>query len=177
MLDQQVSDLDRLVDELETHGSNPDSDALLKLANTLGKQFGVKTDEVAVFKLVPKYKSLKFVIPEKLTPVGTIPLTSTTALAARTARERKAELANNFGTSRHANVFEAVPLGRDSNEMIQKIMSAPILDGKAIHGVVQICRKAASLAETGPDFTQRDLRALIALAPKLDRFLKLCKID
>jgi hypothetical protein len=177
MLDQQVSDLDVLVEGLETTSAAPDSDALLKMANILAKSFAVKTDEVAVFKLVPKYKSLKFVIPEKLTPVGTIPLTSTTALAARTARERRGELSNNFGTSRHANVFEAVPLGRDPNEMIQKIMSAPILDGKAIHGVVQICRKAATLAESGPDFTQKDLRALVALTPKLDRFLKLCKID
>ena len=64
-------------------------------------------------------------VPEKLTPVGTIPLTSTSALAARTARERKAELINNFSTARHANVFEAVPLGRDPGELIQKIMSVP----------------------------------------------------
>ena len=177
MLDQQVSDLDALVEELEKSAAAPDSEALLKLANVLAKPFGVKSDEVAVFKLVPKYKSLKFVIPEKLTPVGTIPLTSTTALAARTARERRGEIANNFSTSRHANVFEAVPLGRNPSEMIQKIMSAPILDGKAIHGVVQICRKAATLAETGPDFTQKELRALVALSPSLDRFLKLCKVD
>ena len=177
MPDQQVADLDTLIEELEKNTIALDSEALLKLANILAKPFNVKTDEVAVFKLVPKYKSLKFVIPEKLTPVGTIPLTSTTALAARTARERRGELANNFGTSRHANVFEAVPLGRAPSEMIQKIMSAPILDGKAIHGVVQICRKAATLAETGPDFTQKDLRKLISLSPALDRFLKLCKVD
>ncbi|HEX3372230.1 MAG TPA: hypothetical protein VHS08_06905 [Candidatus Acidoferrales bacterium] len=177
MLDQQVADLDALVEELEKSATAPDSEALLKLANILAKPFDVKTDEVAVFKLVPKYKSLKFVIPEKLTPVGTIPLTSTTALAARTARDRKGELANNFGTSRHANVFEAVPLGRAPSEMIQKIMSAPILDGKAIHGVVQICRKAGRLADAGPDFTQKDLRALSALSPMLDRFLRLCKLD
>jgi hypothetical protein len=177
MLDQQVADLDVLVEALETSGAAPDSDALLNMANTLGKLFDVKTDEVAVLKVIPKYKSLKFVIPEKLTPVGTIPLTSTTALAARTARDRKPELANNFSTARHANVFEAVPMGRKPSELIQKIMSAPIMDGARIHGVIQICRKAATLAETGPDFTQKDLRALISLSPTLDRFLKLCKLD
>jgi hypothetical protein len=177
MLDQQVANLDVLVESLESSGVAPDSDALLKVANTLGSLFHVETDEVAVLKIVPKYKSLKFAIPEKLTPVGTIPLTSTTALAARTARDRKPELANNFSTARHANVFEAVPLGRDPSELIQKIMSAPIMDGTRIQGVVQICRKAATLAETGPDFTQKDLRALISLAPALNRFLKLCKID
>jgi hypothetical protein len=177
MLEQLVADLDVLVEALEAGGVPPDSDALLNMANTLGKLFDVKTDEVAVLKIVPKYRSLKFVIPEKLTPVGTIPLTSTTALAARTARDRKPELANNFSSARHVNVFEAVPLGRNSGELIQKIMSAPIMDGPRIHGVVQICRKATSLQQTGPDFTQKDLRKLGSLSPMLDRFLKLCKLD
>jgi hypothetical protein len=120
---------------------------------------------------------LKFVIPEKFTPVGTIPLTSTSALASRTARERKPELVNNFSSARHANVFEAVPLGRDPSELIQKIMSAPILDGTRVHGVVQISRKAATLATAGADFTQRDLRTLASLSGTLDRFLKLCLIE
>jgi hypothetical protein len=177
MPDQQTADLGSIVSTLESTGVAPDSDALEKVARTLGKLFGVDVDEVAVLRLVPKYKSLKFVIPEKLSLVGTIPLTSTSALAARTARERKPELVNNFSTARHANVFEAVPLGRDPSELIQKIMSAPILDGTRVHGVVQISRKAKSLDQAGADFTQRDLRALVSLSPTLDRFLKLCQID
>ena len=177
MADQQAAELGSLVSTLENSGVAPDSDSLDKTARILAQLFGVDTDEVAILKLVPKYKSLKFVIPEKLTPVGTIPLTSTTALAARTARERKAEVVNNFSTARHANVFEAVPLGRDPSELIQKIMSAPILDGTRVHGVVQVSRKAKSLALAGADFTQKDLRALVSLSPTLDRFLKLCQID
>jgi hypothetical protein len=139
--------------------------------------FGVDKDEVAILKLVSKYKSLRFVIPVQLSQVGTIPLTSATALAAKTARERKPDLLNNFSSARHANVFEAVPLGRDPGELIQKIMSAPILDGARVHGVVQISRKARSLAQAGADFTQKDLRTLVSLSPTLDRFLKLCKPD
>ena len=177
MLDQQISDLGSIVDAMESGGGLPDSDSLDNVARTLAKLFGVDKDEVAVLKVVPKYKSLKFVIPEKLTPVGTIPLTSTTALAARTARERKPELVNNFSSSRHANVFEAVPLGRDPNELIQKIMSAPILDGTRVHGVVQISRKARTMALAGADFTQKDLRSLVSLSSVLDRFLKLCSLD
>jgi len=177
MQDHQTAELGSLVSSMESNGGPPDSEAMNHMARTLAKLFGVDTDEVAILKLVPKYKSLKFVIPEKLTPVGTIPLTSTTALAARTARERKAEVVNNFSTARHANVFEAVPLGRDPSELIQKIMSAPILDGARIHGVVQISRKAKSLALAGADFTQNDLRALASLTPTLDRFLKLCQVD
>jgi hypothetical protein len=161
MLDQQISDLGSIVDAMESGGGAPDSDSLDNLARTLAKLFGVDKDEVAVLKVVTKYKSLTFVLPEKLTPVGTIPLTSTTALAARTARERKPELVNNFRSSRHANVFEAVPLGRDTNELIQKIMSAPIMDGTRVHGVVQISRKARTMALAGADFTQKELRSLV----------------
>jgi hypothetical protein len=177
MQDHQTAELGSLVSSMESNGGPPDSEAMNHMARTLAKLFGVDTDEVAILKLVPKYKSLKFVIPEKLTPVGTIPLTSTTALAARTARERKAEVVNNFSTARHANVFEAVPLGRDPSELIQKIMSAPILDGARVHGVVQISRKAKSLAQAGADFTPSELRALVSLSPTLDRFLKLCQVD
>jgi hypothetical protein len=177
MPDQQIAELGELVNTMEGNGAAPASDALENVEKLLAKLFGVETDEVAILKLIPKYKSLKFVIPEKLSPVGTIPLTSTTALAARTARERKAEVVNNFSTARHANVFEAVPLGRDPNELIQKIMSAPILDGTRVHGVVQISRKAKTLAQAGADFTPRDLRALVSLSPTLDRFLKLCPTD
>jgi hypothetical protein len=174
MPDQLIADLGSLVGAIESTGAAPTSDSLTKIAATIARLFEVKPDEVAILKLVPIFKSLRFVIPEKLNPVGTIPLTSTTALAARTARERKPELANNFSSARHANFFEAVPLGRDPGEMIQKIMSAPILDGTKVHGVVQISRKAATLAQAGADFTQKDLRTLITLSPTLDRLLKVC---
>jgi GAF domain-containing protein len=177
MSEEQTAELGSVVSTIESIGAAPTSDSLQQVAKVIASLFGVEADEVAILKLVPKYKSLKFVIPEKLSLVGTIPLTSTTALAARTARERKAEVVNNFSTARHANVFEAVPLGRDPNELIQKIMSVPILDGNKVHGVVQISRKAATLAQAGADFTQKDLRALISVAPMLDRFLKLCPID
>jgi len=177
MPDQQVADLGSLVNSMESSGLAPDSDALAKVGLTLAKLFGVELDEVAILKFEAKYKSLKFVIPAQLSLVGSIPLTSTTALAAKTARERRPDLLNNFSSARHANVFEAVPLGRDPGELIQKIMSAPILDGTRVQGVVQISRKARTLALAGADFTQKDLRTLVSLSPTLDRLLKLCKFD
>jgi hypothetical protein len=178
MPEQQIAaDLGSIVSTLESIGAPPNSESLDKVAEALAKLFGVDKDEVAILKLTPKLKALKFVIPEKLALVGSIPLTSTTALAARTAREKRPETVNNFSAARHANVFEAVPQGRDPGELIQKIMSVPILDGTRIHGVVQISRKARSLAEAGADFTPKDLRNLAEFSPALDRFLKLCKID
>jgi hypothetical protein len=175
MIDQQTTDFAALVDLLVREGAPPDSITLTKVGIALSKLFSVDQDEVAILSLNPKAKSLKFLIPEKLASVGSIPLSSATALAARTARERRPEIINNFSTSRHATVFEGVPLGRAPGELIHKIMSAPILDATHVSGVVQISRKGHSTADAGPDFTQKDLRTLTALSPTLERFLKLWK--
>jgi predicted transcriptional regulator len=60
---------------------------------------------------------------------------------------------------------------------IQKIISAPILaDGKVI-GVIQVSRKAASLAEAGPDFTAVELGKLLALCKPLGKLLQLVTKD
>src|ERR1700674_3854467 len=112
MSEKEVVDLGYLLDTMVHAGHPPATEELAQMAEALGNIFGVDPDEVAILAVSPRSKSLKFVIPEKLSVVGSIPLTSTNALAARTARERKAELTNNFNTSRHATVFEGVPLGR-----------------------------------------------------------------
>jgi hypothetical protein len=174
MIEQQSADFGLLVDALVGAGMMPDTEGLSKVAQSLAKVFGVDPDEVAILKIDPKSKNLKFVIPEKLAAIGSIPLSSATALAARTVRERRTEVVNNFSASRHASVFEGVPLGRRRDELIQKIMSAPITDGTHVRGVVQISRKGRTAVEAGPDFTQKDLRTLTSLCPALDRFLKLC---
>lgn len=173
MVEQQTADLATLVDALDHMGKPPDSEALTKVSKALAKLFAVDQDEAAILILNSKAKNLKFVIPEKLASIGSIPLSSATALAARTARDRRSELVNNFSTSRHASVFEGVPLGRGPDELIQKIMSAPILDGTQVCGVVQISRKGRSTADSGPDFTQKDLRVLTSISPTLERFVKL----
>jgi hypothetical protein len=174
MVEEQTADLGTIIDALAKQGKPPDGAALSKVANAVAKLFSVDPDEVAILSLNAKSKNLKFVVPEKLAAVGTIPLSSATALAARTARERRPELVNNFSTSRHATVFEGVPLGRDPAELIQKIMSAPILEGNQVRGVVQISRKGRSTSDAGLDFTQKDLQALISISPALERFLKIC---
>jgi hypothetical protein len=177
MTENQVVDLAVLLDAMVQAGRTPGTEELAQFAEAMGRMFKVDPDEVAILAVSPKGKSLKFIVPEKLSVVGTIPLTSTSALAARTARERKPEMANNFSTSRHASVFEGVPLGRHHGETIHKIMSAPILDGKKVMGVVQISRKGHSASEAGPDFTSKDLQALASLSSTLEQFLKVCSIE
>src|SRR6185437_2100332 len=141
VLRSTVTDLENLLLQLEQQGTPPDAEAMGEVAERIGKSFQVAPDEVAVMELSTNGRALKFILPQKLQAVGTIPLTSTAALAARTARERRSDIVNNFSGARHASVFEGVPLGRRQGEAIQKIMSAPILRGDKVIGVAQISRK------------------------------------
>lgn len=167
-------ELEELLDRMEKGSVPPDSKSRSEVACRVAKLFGVKEDEVAIMELAPSGRTLRFVIPEKLRQVGSIPLSSNTALASRTARERRSDIINNFSTARHASVFEAVPLGRHPEEAIHKIMSAPILRGDVVIGVAQICRKGASALSAGPDFNPRDLSELNGINQALGRFLALC---
>lgn len=165
--------LEQMLEQLEKQRAPLTTESLEIFAGEIGKLFSAQPDEVAILELAPGGKSLRFALPEKLQAVGTIPLNSTAALAARTARERRSAIVNKFSLSRHASVFEGVPLGRRQSETIQKIMSAPIACGDKVIGVVQISRKGESPLDSGPDFVAADLRRLLGLQDLLVRFLAL----
>ena len=170
-----IADLGGALDVLAQNSTPLDTESKARFAEQLGKLFGVKPDEVGILMLVDKGRLLKFVVPEKLQAVGTIPLTSNSALAARTARDKRPDVNNTFTAARHATVFEGVPLSRRRDELIHKIMSAPILAESKVVGVVQISRKGHTPADAGPDFSQQDLRELVGLSDVLARFLTLCQ--
>jgi len=161
---------------MESWGADPapaTAAQIEQLSAKIAGIFSVKADEVAILSIAGKGMTLKFVVPAKLRTVGSIPLSSTTALAAKTARERRPEIQNNFANARHASVFEGVPLGRTPGETIQKIMSAPILREGKIAGVIQISRKGRSPETAGPDFQAEDLRKLQTLGAPLSKFLEI----
>jgi hypothetical protein len=131
---------------------------------SVAKIFRVREDEVAVLGRVGKM--LGFLYPAELTVAGAIPLSSS-AVAARTVRNQRAEVLNGFAQEKHWSIFELVKMGcrgLDENA-IQKLMSAPILskDGKVI-GVIQVSRKGARPDAALPNFTADDLQRLEALA-------------
>jgi len=168
-----ATNLEQLLEQLETEPKPLPPESLERVAQAIAAIFRVQADEVAVLELVPPGRLLGFVLPEKFRAVGTIPLNSTTALAARTARERRSDIVNNFASSRHASVFEGVPLGRRQSESIQKMMSVPIVHGERVIGVAQISRKGTSSTDAGPDFSPSDVTELQGLSSLLSRFLAL----
>src|SRR5882724_6559078 len=144
-----VTELERLADAFGDSRQAAPTNVWSSVAEKVAKNLGVKIDEVGILGQSAKWRHLYFLVPEALKNVGFIPLTSNSALAARTARESRPEINNTFGTAKHATVFEGVKTSTDAAEAIQKIISAPILSADKVIGVIQISRKGANARHVG----------------------------
>jgi transcriptional regulator with GAF, ATPase, and Fis domain len=163
-----IGDIKRWVSEAVRKDSADEPIGVERLVEFIRKQFAVHSHEVAILVTMPDERFLRFVVPENLQSVGRIPLTSTGAVAARTVREKRAELINHFAVVPHSSVFEAVPIGEDARGVaIQKLMSCPIMLDKKVIGVIQVSRKGATAPEAGPDFVPQQLRELRTIADTL----------
>lgn len=152
------------VEEMRKAGSYPSGEALTKLAAQIATAFGAKKDEVAVLRLSPDGLMLSFLYPVKLQHIGQIPLTTAHSLAAKSIRDKRGDIVNNFSIYKHPTVFEAVDLSaEDKATPIQKIMCAPMLAEGKVAGVIQVSRKGVVGAQVGPDFSQRDLGELMTV--------------
>ena len=151
---------------LDARDSTPES-----ICACVAKIFYAKETEVALLEL--RGSLLNFLYPAELKTAGAIPLSSS-AVAARTARTKQAELFNSFTQVKHFSIFELVKLGDTGldAQVIQKLMSAPALasSGEVI-GVIQVSRKAPRPAAAGPDFTPDDLRKLESVALLVGRLM------
>jgi GAF domain-containing protein len=162
----------KLVEEMRKAGGQPSDDALNRLAAQITLPFGAKKDEVAVLRLSPDSRMLKFLFPIKLSKIGAIPLTTAHSLATKNIRDKRGEIVNNFAVYKHPTVFEAVDLSEQEKAApIQKIMSSPMIADGNVVGVIQISRKGRAGDAIGPDFTQRDLAELSAVGAILGKYL------
>jgi len=146
----------RVISEMVKGKAELDANTGKMVATAIAKHFHLDAENVAILHLARNGKQLQFVVPEKLGKIGTIPMTSTRALAVRTLRDRRPEVINNFQAAEHHTVFEAVKLSKEGGGPIQKIISAPILVSNKPAGVIQISRKGKSPGAAGPDFTPTD---------------------
>jgi len=166
-----ATEMERIANSLGTEQGDTAQVSLSSVAEKIAKNLGVRNDEVAILAVSTRWRHLHFLVPEALKKVGFIPLSSNSALAARTARDSRPEIENNFSAAKHATVFEGVKVTGEAAEAIQKMISAPILlDGKVI-GVIQVSRKGANAASVGPDFTAADLGKILALCKPLGKLL------
>src|SRR6267378_1359873 len=153
-----VTELERIATALSAEDGSASQFSLTSVAEKIAKTLSVRKDEVAIMGVSTRWRHLHFLVPEALKNVGFIPLSSNSALAARTARDSRPEIDNNFTVARHATVFEGVRITSEAAESIQKILSAPILAEGKVVGVIQISRKGASAATTFPSARMGALR-------------------
>ena len=133
-----VSELERIANALEVDDGSKSQISLAGIAERIAKNLGVKPDEVAIMGVSTRWRHLHFLVPESLKQVGFIPLSSTSAIAARTARESRPDIINNFAGVRHATVFEGVKIGGETSE------SHPEDDQRAYSFRRQGCRRHSS---------------------------------
>ena len=170
----------QLANEFEDEGLSPHNAE--RLAGELAKTFSVQLDEVAILKL--DKTQLVFLYPTKLGQVGSIPLNTSSSVAARTATSKRAEAINNFAQTKHASVFESVKLTDKKTDpsghagekvekhVIQKLMTVPVVGTAGVQGVIQVSRKGTSAPAAGNDFSQMDLQKLVAIATALAKCFK-----
>jgi len=172
----QLAEFVKIVDALVQTGQPIELPVVAKLAAEIGRAFSVRPDEVAILATTPDDRFLRFLVPEALRNVGTIPVNSTSAMVSRTAREKRAEIINNFTIARHSTVFEAVPLdSKQRGDPIQKIMSVPVMADNKVTGVLQVSRKGKTVTTAGADFSPGELNTLGQYASHLARCLPLVK--
>lgn len=167
-----VRELERIADALNDETGATPQISFASLAENIAKALSVRVDEVAILAVSSRWRHLHFIVPEALKNVGFIPLSSKSALAARTTRDNRAEIINDFSSVKHASVFEGVKVSQDAAETIHKIISAPILAGDRVVGVIQVSRKGPNPKTAGPDFTSDDLNKVVALCGPLGKLLQ-----
>lgn len=166
-----VSELERIAGALDTEDAGAPQLSLPAIAEKIARIVGVRKEEVAILAVSTRWKHLHFLVPEALKNVGFIPLNSTWSLAAKTVRESRPEIDNNFSSTRHPLVFEGIKINGETPEIIQKLISAPILIDGMVIGVIQISRKGKNATSVGPDFASDDLGTLLALCKPLGKLL------
>lgn len=168
---EPAASLDSLEDLVAMEGCS-----IEQLCMELARVFRVRAQEVALLKV--DRLMLKFLHPAELRAAGAIPLSSS-AVAARTANNKRAEYFNNFVTVQHSSVFESVkfPVSDIPNSemdplIIQKMMTVPVFgSGNKVAGVIQISRKGFDVHSAGPDFNSDDLELLRQAARAVGVFL------
>jgi hypothetical protein len=167
-----ATELERIANALESDATAAAQVSLTSVAERIAKSLGVKPDEIALMGVSHRWRHLHFLVPEALKQVGFIPLSSTLSVAARTARESRPEILNNFASVRHATVFEGLKITAEGSELIQKMISAPILSGEVVVGVIQVSRRGTDVVSSGPDFTADELGKVLALCKPLGKLIQ-----
>lgn len=141
------------------------------LTDCLGEYFAVEAGEISLFLLDKDRDMLVFTWPRGVKIMGNIPIDAGNCLVARTASTMEASIDNRFATTPHLFIYEQFVTGKPGSLPIQKIMSAPVVSGSELKGVIQVGRKGGDLESAGADFSEKNLEDLSAFAALFAKYL------
>ena len=143
------------------------------MAERIAKMLNVKPDEVAIIGILDALEAPALPGARIAEECRLYSLSSTSALAARTARESRPEINNNFAAVRHASVFEGVKVGGEADGSDSKNYQRADFVGRP-GGRDHSNQPQGSCARraAGPDFTAGDLGQVLALCKPLGKLLR-----
>ncbi len=166
----------QLASEIQKEGLNPKN--AKRVAGEIAKALNVHEHEVGILRL--EKQMLHFIHPARLATVGSIPLNTSMAVAARVVTTKRPEIINNLAQTKHASVFESIELEKKAkvvgkvvsteeklSHVIQKMISVPVVGPAGVVGVIEVSRKGKTAPDAGPDFTPADQQKLVVIAAAL----------
>ena len=132
------------------------------LADEIALFFDVVGHDVGIFKLDRGSHNALFAWPPNRTNQEIkVPLNFyKSSFVSTTAKNGHGSIDNNFSSSPHLHVFEHILTDKEQCIPIQKVMTAPGRNEGKICWIIQVTRKGKTLADSGPDFTSEQLKAL-----------------
>ncbi len=108
-----VSEMERIASALGTERGGESQVSLSSVAEKIARNLGVRNEEVGIMAVSNRWQHLHFLVPEALKKVGFIPLSSNSALAARTARDGVIQISRKGATAANAGPdFTVEDLGK-----------------------------------------------------------------
>lgn len=135
-------------------------DAAELIAGEIAEYLSLEVDEVAILALSSDRESLRFLAPRGLYNSGSTFPVSTGSVAGSVIVYKKPSIENDMSHVKNLHFFERIKTGERKPLPIQKMVSVPVVHGKDVLGIVQVCRKGATLQDAGGDFVAQDIQAM-----------------
>ena len=160
-----MKDINLLIEKFKMNTAGGHSEAAFHTTiNDIAKfycdNFELENDEVAILLSDKDNMVMSFAYPEHLVNAGMIPVSSPDAFAARVFKMNRGMIENNFNQMKHLHLFEYIKGPGDKIRKIWKMMSTILRSGDVKFGIIELSRKAASMHESGEDFSPENLEFL-----------------
>jgi len=154
---------------------DPFKETLSLIVQYYSEVYQLSDDETSILLTDRDKTVLSFAYPEYLVNSGMIPINSPDAYTSYLYNLGRGSIDNNFNQQKHLHLFETIPTPEKKIKTIWKIMGTVLRDGDDKFGIIELCRKGETMADSGHEFTTEQLtfleKSMLQIAPILKRYL------